>query len=64
MLCIPVFLYILTGFEFIYVLFLDSYFNIELTEASMLTLSGAPSTTSHIGYYHLSVFGLLNLVHI
>ena len=24
----------------------------------MLTLSGAPSTTSLIGYYHLSVFGL------
>ena len=30
----------------------------------MLTLSGAPSTTSLIGYYHLSVFGLLHLVHI
>ena len=30
----------------------------------MLTLSGAPSTTSQIGYYHLSVFGLLHLVHI
>ena len=30
----------------------------------MLTLSEAPSTTSLIGYYHLSVFGLLHLVHI
>ena len=30
----------------------------------MLTLSGAPSTTSQIGYYRLSVFGLLHLVHI
>ena len=30
----------------------------------MLTLSGAPSTTSLIGYYHLSVFGLLHHVHI
>ena len=30
----------------------------------MFTLSGAPSATSHIGYYHLSIFGLLYLVHI
>ena len=30
----------------------------------MLTLSGAPSITSLIGYYHLSDFGLLHLVHI
>ena len=29
----------------------------------MLTLFG-PSTTSQIGYYHLSVFALLHLVHI
>ena len=29
----------------------------------MLTLSGAPSTTSLIGYYHLSTLGLLHLVH-
>ena len=32
-------------------------------DTSMLTLSGAHSTTSLIGYYHLSVFGLLHLVH-
>ena len=30
----------------------------------MLTLSGAPSTTPKIGYYNLSIFGLLHLVHI
>ena len=30
----------------------------------VLTLSGVPSTISLIGYYHLSVFGLLHIVHI
>ena len=43
------------------------HFNIELTEAGVMhegmsTLSGAPSTTSLIGYYHLSVFGLLHFI--
>ena len=35
-----------------------------LSYIGMLTLSGAPSTTSDIGYYHLSIFELLHLVHI
>ena len=30
----------------------------------VFSLSGAPSTTSHIEYYLLSIFGLLHLVHI
>ena len=37
---------------------------VTLMRQGMLTLSGAPSTTSLIGYYHLSIFGLLHLVHI
>ena len=45
---------------------LTSYWQrrVSCMRQGMLTLSGAPSTTSLIGYYHLSVFGLLHLVHI